>query len=491
LNRGLCEAKVVLDMRRIYVPVVLASLAFACGEKSDNSVPRAATPVLETAELSTVQAGGEGPAKPREIPWIEDDWSSASRRAQAENKPVFADMWAPWCHTCLSMQETVFKDPSLHPYLDRFVWLAADTDKEENAELVSKVEMNMWPTFFVLDGADGSVQASFAGGASVAQIRAFLDDSEAIYLDSHGQNLGPNDPRRALRDGARALGEQRYAEADAAYAHALAQAPADWARRPDVLVDQIRSRYKAQEWTRCVELAQSSLDAVNASRAASVTDFSLYAGRCSKHVEAGAGEALRDRLRKNLHALADDQGAALSIDDRSDLFANLRQLYLEDGRETEARAVAIRQRDLLSEAASSAPSPRVAMTYNWPRAEVHVYLGEPETLLPDLQASAAALPKEYDPAYRLAWLLHEMKREDEALVHANKAAALTYGPRKARVLTLVAEIQSAQGDRTAARSSLEQALETLEALPESQRSEASIEAARGRIKEHAQASNEP
>ena len=76
------------------------------------------------------------------------------------------DLWAPWCHTCLSMQSTVFTDPSFAPDVARFVFAALDTDKEVNADAVAKYPPSAWPTFYVIgeDRASGRADAVLASG---------------------------------------------------------------------------------------------------------------------------------------------------------------------------------------------------------------------------------------------------------------------------------------------------------------------------------------
>ena len=76
------------------------------------------------------------------------------------------DMWAPWCHTCLSMQEYVLSDPSLAPLAERFAFVALDTDREVNAAVVGRFPVASWPTFFVVSPEDEAVQARFVGAAS-------------------------------------------------------------------------------------------------------------------------------------------------------------------------------------------------------------------------------------------------------------------------------------------------------------------------------------
>jgi hypothetical protein len=143
-------------------------------------------------------------------------------------------------------------------------------------------------------------------------------------------------------------------------------------------------------------------------------------------------------------------------------------------RKPEAKAVAQRQRELLDAAAAKAESPRVAMTYNWPRAEVYAYLGVPLELVPALERSIADLPDEYDPPHRLAWLLLQAGKADDARAWAERAVSLAYGPRKAKAQGLLAEVHAARGDVAAQKAARASALATLEALPAAARSEDAI-----------------
>ncbi len=453
--------------------LLLAPLACASpesGAKAEDAKPTPEAP-SGPAEPAPEAKAEEG------IVWIEDDWEAARKAALARGVPVVADMWAPWCHTCLSMQDTVLKDPSLEPFAARFVWLAADTDKPENAELLALAKVSMWPTFFVLDPEDGAVHGSFAGAASIMQFRAFLSDGEAAYLDAHGKELEEHDPRRLARDGARHMQARDYAKADESFVAALHSAPASWPRRPDVLVDLIRARYRGKDFERCVELAEQEIGNIGKARAASVTDFSLYANRCAGEVEAKRGEGLRRKLVEALEKLDGDDKAFLSIDDRSDLRMNLREILVALGEEERAREVARGQADLLAQAWKDASSPRVAMTYAWPRCEVMHYLGEGEKLLPELEQLEKDLPDEYDPPYRKAWMLLQLERHDEALVAIDAALAKIYGPRKVRAQQLKADIQKARGDADAHREALAEVVAVIESLPDSQRDADLLEAA--------------
>jgi hypothetical protein len=68
----------------------------------------------------------------------------------------------------------------------------------------------------------------------------------------------------------------------------------------------------------------------------------------------------------------DAPDSALSVDDESDALLRLRELAekLDDART--ARAMAVRQRDLLDRAWTEAPTALGRMTYVWPRSEVYM-----------------------------------------------------------------------------------------------------------------------
>src|SRR5688572_30553013 len=73
------------------------------------------------------------------LTWYEDAPDAALAAARAENKLVLVDLWAPWCHTCLSMQNFVLTAENLPNVTSRFVLLAIDTEREQNAAFLEKV----------------------------------------------------------------------------------------------------------------------------------------------------------------------------------------------------------------------------------------------------------------------------------------------------------------------------------------------------------------
>jgi len=451
-----------------FLAISLTWAVFACDRPATHAPP------------PTVPVVDEAPQTSAGISWIEDDYAGALAAAKRENKPIVIDMWAEWCHTCLSMQHYVLEDKAFEPLADRFVWLSLDTEKEQNSAALAVYPVEFWPTFFILSPTDESVQARYVGAASVAQFREFLVQGEQGHLDAiaDGGGLAQDDPLRLVRDGDRASIAGDYAAADTAYQQALDRAPANWARRPDVLVSQISARSKAERWGDCVDLGLSvSLETGNA---ASAADFLFWAGQCADKLPAKDERklAMVTKAIERLDLLVNDQSALLSIDDRSDAMSIERAFIEQVGDLDSAKRLAQQQRAMLDKAAADAPDAHAASTYNWPRAEVYVYLGVGAELIADLEASEKAMPSNYDPPYRLAWVHLKLEQNDKALAAANRALERVYGPRRARVLSLLASIHEAGGDKAAALASHEQIVATYEALPEGQQNPASLAAAR-------------
>ncbi len=414
------------------------------------------------------------------LTWHEDDYDGARACARAHKVPLVVDLWAPWCHTCLSMSQYVLTDPAFAPFADRFVFVGIDTDKPSNAAVVARLPQSVWPTYFVLSPDDDQVESRLLGAATVAQWKEFLAQGEEGYLGAAGRAL--SEPLRLVRDGDRAATAHDLEAADRAYGAALAAAPADWPRRADVLVAQIGARYKRGDTRGCLDLGLGGLDQTG--RSSSVADFLVWALQCADERakdEPDRVAELRARAIARLTDITSDPSAPLSVDDRSDALANLRELLDTLGRHDEARAAAEHQRALLDDAVAKAPSAAAAGTFNYQRGEVYVYLGRAADIVPALEQSAVALPDAYDPPYRLAWVLMKAGRLDEATQWIGKAKLLAYGPRKARVLSLAADIAKAKGDRDGERRLRGEVVAQYESLPAGQATPETIATAKAAL----------
>jgi tetratricopeptide (TPR) repeat protein len=437
------------------------------GDHARSDAERAARGAVSADPCAKIRPEG------REVmPWISDDLPGALACAKLRKVPVVIDLWAPWCHTCLSMQTTVFTDPSLKADVDRFVFARLDTDKPANAEAVAKFPPSAWPTFYVIgedrsSGRADAVLARFVGAASLAQFHAFLD------AGIKAQQGGAAGADAHLLGAERASAVKDYPTAEQELVAALAQAPADWPRRADALTSLIVTKRRRNDRPGCFEVAEKSID--DTGNTAAATDFIVSAMICADGLKAEPGYAgrikkLRERAVARLTKLTADESTPMSIDDRSDALANLRDILESLGKSAEARAVAEKQRAMLDDAAAKSPTALAAMTYNWQRCEVYAYLGKPLEMVPALEKSARDLPNEYDPRARLGWIYLQAGKLPEAARWTDEALRLVYGPRKARVLGQRAEIAAKQGDKTAERLFREETVKLWETMPAGQAS---------------------
>jgi thioredoxin-like negative regulator of GroEL len=420
------------------------------------------------------------------LAWIHDDYPAALACARARRAPLVLDLWAPWCHTCLSMQSTVLTDPALAELAPRLVFAALDTDRDVNAGAVARYPLSAWPTFYVVS-TEETVLARFVGAGSVQQIQQFL---EAGLRAAAGGVAGADAHLLAAE---RAIASKDLAAAERELRAAIADAPETWPRRPEALLSLIATVRKRGDVDGCLTVAERWLGATGT--AANASDFLVHAMACAttalgdSEAPASAGaaaptarvHALRGAAAARWRQLVEDRAAPLSVDDRSDAMANLREVLIALDRGAEARAVAEQQRAMLDQAAAAAPTPKAAMTFNWPRAEVYVFLDRPLELVPALERSIRELPSEYDPPARLGWIYWKAGKLAEAARWTDVASGLAYGPRKARVLNQRAEIAAQAGDRPAERAARAALVKTLEALPAGQTTPEAIERARAAL----------
>lgn len=392
--------------------------------------------------------------------WFVDDYPAALACAVASNRSIVMDLWAPWCHTCLSMQTTVFTDAAMTAIADKFVFVAIDTDRDRNAATVAAFPLTAWPTFYVI-APNEQVRGRLVGSASASQFVTFVQDSQVA--------ASPQSVAALVTQADQAVTRGDYAAAEPLFAAALEKTAKDAPRRPLIVLALLQTKAKRNDYLGCILLANT--EAGNLGQTSAASDAMHIAMSCaepvSKQNEAGSEAAaqLRTVAITTWSALLAAPNSQLSVDDRADAMVGLREAYDGMDKHKDALAIAETQRALLDQAATQASSPLAASTYNWPRAEVYVYLGRALDIVPALIASANALPTDYDPPYRAAWALFQGQKYADAALWANKANALAYGPRKARVLTLLIDIAKAQGDRTAELSARRELVANYKTLP--------------------------
>lgn len=402
------------------------------------------------------------------IDWFEDDPEAAFRAARAAGKRVVVDLWAPWCHTCLSMQRFVLTAESLPSLSDRFIWLSLDTERESNAAWLTRLPPVVWPTFYVVEPNDTQVFGRWLGAASPGQFARFVTESDrSAALARAGTGGGPDPLARLVEaDALAARGEP--ARAAAAYAEALRQAGPDWPRRPETLVAQITALAKLKDVPACLDLAARELDRTGSS--ASAVDFSYYALDCAASAAPGneAVPALQRAIVARLTPLCRLGSEELTPDDRADACDKLSVARAALGDAEGAREATQARLAVLERAARDKPAD-VALTYDWARTDALIALGRAEEALALATERERQLPDNYNPPHYRAKSLKALGRWSEGLAAVERAASLAYGPRKAGLLTLKADLLFAAGDTAQGVSTLREQLAAYRALPAGQR----------------------
>lgn len=124
------------------------------------------------------QAGSDASS---EISWL-TDYDAALKQAQATNKLVVIDFYAPWCSYCKRMDKKTFMDSKVQQRLAGFVPLKIDTDKQP--ELAKKYGVEGLPTMVVID-ASGKPLAGGVGYLEPDRYLSILDGAKAKNVETN------------------------------------------------------------------------------------------------------------------------------------------------------------------------------------------------------------------------------------------------------------------------------------------------------------------
>jgi thiol-disulfide isomerase/thioredoxin len=452
--------------------VLLAALLVpGCAEVS---VP---VPAAKAAPAPSSAAVGAAAARPP-IVFIEDDLPAATARARAEGKALFVDTWAPWCHSCLSMQEYVLRDPSLRPLADHVIFAAIDTDQPSSAAFLEKHAVKAWPTFFVLDPAKDQVLGYWSGSGSVEEIRDLIVESLALLSDS-----APKDAAKAAFAAARrahAAGD--LAGAARSYEAAVTTSAAAWPTRSAAILGWIQALHGAKAWDACTRAGAAHLGEITG--AALPADASSYVLDCADHLPEGPDrKAAQAMATARLRAITAHPGEGSTVDDRADALGTLAEGLEAMGDAAGAKKAQEDRLALLEAAARAAKTPEEAHTFDYLRANTYVALGRAGEAVQMLEQRERELPTSYEPPARLASVLFKIGKLPEAEAAIDRAIARAYGPRRLRYLKLRADIQKKRGDAAGELATLRDEVKGYAALPPGQASPEALADARARLAE--------
>ncbi len=372
------------------------------------------------------------------------------------------------------MKAFVFTDKALERQAGRFVWLSVNTEKRENAALLGKFPVKVWPSIYVIDPATEKIVLRWAGGVTTPQLLRLLDDGEKAAR-------GKTAPGAALADADRLYADGKYPEAAAAYRKALeTQKPGapSYARTVESLLFSLSQSGQREA---CAATARDAFPNLRATpSAANVAGSGLdcalaHEGRRS--AESGArGGPRRGRARRSSRAEDRPRGRR-----RLGLYGSLAEERSAAKDEPGAKKTLEAWAAYLEGEAAKAKTPLERTVFDAHRVSACLALGQPERVVPALLQSEKDFPDDYNPPQRLAIAYGAMKKYDEALAASDRAMARAYGPRKLVVYRTRTGLYKDKGDAAAAKKTLEEMLAYAEALPKEQVSERTIASIRKQL----------
>ncbi|MDP1832416.1 MAG: thioredoxin family protein [Geothrix sp.] len=131
--------------------------------------------LLLVAAPLAVSLSAQGPTR-----W-EHDYQSALKRAKAEKKVIFMDLWTEWCGPCLHLQKNVFPTAEAQAALAKVVPFSSLVQKRdgtpvaEGTRLAEQFKLNAFPTMVILDANGKEIRRQVGAFNTGAQFAAWLN----------------------------------------------------------------------------------------------------------------------------------------------------------------------------------------------------------------------------------------------------------------------------------------------------------------------------
>jgi len=374
------------------------------------------------------------------------------------------------------MRAFVFTDKALGRQAGRFVWLSVNTEKRENAAVLGKFPVKVWPSFFVIDPATEKIVFRWVGGATTPQMQRILDDG------AKAAGVGKA-PGATLANADRLFAEGKNAEAAGGYLEALKTLRPDspsYARTVESLLFALSSSGQHEACALAARDAFASLR--GGPSAANVAGSGLDCALSMKDGEPRKA-GLVAALVRDARAVLEGPKAGLAADDVSAVYQTVAEERKAAKDEAGEKKVLEAWASYLEGEAAKAKTPAERTVFDAHLTSACLALGQPDRVVPALLASEKDFPDDYNPPQRLAIAYGAMKQYDDALAASDRAMERAYGPRKLVVYRTRVDLLKKKGDLASAKKVLQEMLAYAEALPTEQRSDRTIASIRKQLEE--------
>lgn len=113
------------------------------------------------------------------VKW-ETSLDAALKRAKAENKPLFVDVWAEWCPPCQMLKQKVFPTPEANQALMAYVPVSLMVQYKDrspvkgNEGMTDRFKVTAFPTLVILDPSGKELRRQVGAFSTGADFAAWL-----------------------------------------------------------------------------------------------------------------------------------------------------------------------------------------------------------------------------------------------------------------------------------------------------------------------------
>jgi thiol:disulfide interchange protein len=114
----------------------------------------------------------------------EHDYQSALKRAKAEKKIIFMDLWTEWCGPCLHLQKNVFPTAEAKAALAKVIPFSSLVQKRdgtpvaEGTKLAETFKLEAFPTMVILDAEGKELRRQVGAFRTGAEFATWLNSQK-------------------------------------------------------------------------------------------------------------------------------------------------------------------------------------------------------------------------------------------------------------------------------------------------------------------------